>query len=179
METKNLIIRETEFNDCEYFTKWETDPDVIQYLSYDEDRTYEDVVEEWILDRQDPTKLQYTIVKKDIAEPIGRIYITRLNHDADSLDITKLYIGEEQQRKAGLGEEVLIELLKHCFIFLHMERVTLDYYTGNNAAAHLYDKVGFQREGVARNGTKKNGKYYDLHLMSMLRSEFFEKVHDR
>lgn len=179
METKNLIIRETEFKDCEYFAEWESDPEVIQYLSYEEDRTYEDVVEEWFASKQDPTKLQYTVVRKDIGKPIGRIFITRLNRSADSLDITKLYIGDLENRKEGLGTELLIELLKHCFIFLHMERVTLDYYTGNTAAAHLYDKIGFQREGIARNATKKNGKYYDLHLMSMLRSEFFEKVHER
>lgn len=179
METKNLIIRETVFEDCQYFAKWEIDPEITQYLSYEEDRTYEDVVEEWILDKQDPTVLQYTVVRKDIDQPIGRIYITKVNRKCDSLDITKLYIAGEENRKLGFAEELMKELLEHCFVFLHMERVTLDHYNGNNAAAHLYDKIGFQREGVARNATKKNGKYYDLHLMSLLRSEFFEKVHDR
>ena len=73
----------------------------------------------------------------------------------------------------------MIELLEYCFVFLHMESVTLDYYPVNKAAAALYEKVGFEKEGIARNATKKNGKYYDLHLMSMLRTEFFEKVHDK
>ena len=26
---------------------------------------------------------------------------------------------------------------------------------------------------------KKDGRYFDLHQLSMLRSEFFEKVHDK
>ena len=54
-----------------------------------------------------------------------------------------------------------------------MERVTLDYYTGNKRAYTLYESLGFREEGVARTATKKDGRYYDLHIMSMLRSEFF------
>ena len=58
---------------------------------------------------------------------------------------------------------------------MHMERVSLDYYTGNKGAKALYEKLGFRNEGIARNATKKDGRYYDLHLMSMLRTEFFTK----
>lgn len=179
METKNLIIRETIFEDCEYFARWEADPDVTRFLSYDEGRTYKDVVEEWIVDKMDDSKLQFTVVRKDIRQPIGRIYITRLDRDCDSLDITKLYIAGSENRQKGFGKEMMLELLEYCFVFLHMERVTLDHYTGNKGASALYEKIGFQKEGVARNATKKDGKYYDLHLMSMLRAEFFEKVHDK
>ena len=179
METKNLIIRETVFEDCEFFARWETDPEVTRFLSYEDDRSYPEIVEEWILDKQDPAKLQFTVVKKEIQQPIGRICISRMDPKSDSLDITKLYIAGEANRKVGFGKELMRELLEYCFVFLHMERVTLDYYNGHKAAAALYEKMGFQSEGTARNAAKKNGKYYDLHLMSMLRSEFFERVHDR
>lgn len=179
METKNLVIRETVFEDCEYFAKWEVDPEVTRFLSYDEERSYRDIVEEWVIDKMDSSKLQFTIVKKDIRQPIGRILITRLDRQCDSLDITKLYIADRENRQQGLGKELMRELLEYCFVFLHMERVTLDYYTGNKAAAALYEKMGFQKEGVARNAAKKNGMYYDLHLLSLLRTEFFEKVHDK
>ncbi len=179
METKNLLIRETVFEDCEYFAKWEVDPSVTEFLSYDEDRSYSDIVEEWIVDKYDPTKLHFTIVGKAANAPIGRVYISRIDEHADSLDITKLYIAVDENRHIGLGRELMQELLEYCFVFLHMERVTLDHYTGNKPAAALYEKMGFTREGVARNATKKNGKYYDLHLLSMLRAEFFEKVYEK
>ena len=42
METKNFVIRETEFGDYEYFARWETDPDVVRYLSFDEHRILRD-----------------------------------------------------------------------------------------------------------------------------------------
>ena len=173
METQKFLIRETEFADYEYFARWETDPDVIKYLSFDEGRTYEDVVTEALYNKIAADKLDFTIVDRESGKPAGRIYISRLDRHVDSLDITKFYIGDSGSWGKGAGREVMTELLEYCFTFLHMERVTLDYYTGNTRAATLYESLGFKSEGVARNATKKDGRYYDLHLMSMLRTEFF------
>ena len=46
METQNFVIRETRFSDYEYFTKWECDENITKYMSFDENRSYEDVVTE-------------------------------------------------------------------------------------------------------------------------------------
>ncbi len=173
METQNFLIRETEFGDYEYFAKWETDPEVTRYLTFDEDRSYEDVVTEALYNKFSREKMDFTIVDRDRNTPVGRIYISRIDRHCDSLDITKFYIGEKSLWGKGIGREIMNELLEYCFTFLHMERVTLDYYTGNNRASGLYESLGFKKEGVARNATKKDGKYYDLHLMSLIRSDFF------
>ncbi len=174
METQNFIIRETEFRDYEYFAVWEKDPVVTKYLSFDEERTYEDVVTEGLYNKFSKERIDLTIAARQSGEPIGRIYISRIDRHSDSLDITKFYIGDPNMWGKGIGREIMNEVLKYCFTFLHMERVTLDYYTGNKRASTLYESLGFKSEGVARNATKKDGRYYDLHLMSMLRSEFFE-----
>ncbi|MEE0772123.1 MAG: GNAT family protein [Anaerovoracaceae bacterium] len=173
METKNFIIRETEFNDYEYFAVWEKDSKVTRFLTFDEDRTYEDVVTEALYNKFSNERMDFTIVARETGKPVGRIYISRIDRHSDSLDITKFYIGEPSLWGKGIGREIMNELLEYCFTFLHMERVTLDYYTGNKRASTLYESLGFKSEGIARNATKKDGKYYDLHLMSMLRAEFF------
>ena len=33
MESRNLIIRESVFEDCRYFAEWEADPEVIRYFN--------------------------------------------------------------------------------------------------------------------------------------------------
>ena len=91
------------------------------------------------------------------------------------MDITRIYIADKAIRGTGLGEEALRAALKLAFEEMNRERVTLDHFTGNQIASHLYLKVGFQYEGVMRHGGKKDGKYIDLHLMSMLRDEYFAK----
>lgn len=174
MESKNLFIRETTFDDCKYFAEWETKEEVTEFFTIDEGRCYEEIVTEFILDKNDPTKKLFTITHKPENEPIGRIIITNINSHYDSLDITRIYIADPNMRSKGLGEEALRMVIDYAFIQLHMERITLDHFTGNKPAAALYQKLGFQYEGVMRNGGKKNGKYIDLHLMSMLRAEYYE-----
>ena len=174
-ENKTYLIRKSQFSDYSFFARWEIDPAVTEFLSFDEDRTYEDVVYEGIGFRTNPTVMDLAIVDKKVNEPIGRIIITRIDDHSDSLDITKLYIGDSEHRGKGAGTDIMKILLEYCFTFMHMERISLDYYTGNEAARTLYEKLGFKNEGIARNATKKDGRYYDLNLMSMLRAEFFAK----
>ena len=178
METRNLSIRESIFEDCEYFAKWEADPVITEFLSCEEERSYKDVVNEWVLDNQDDTILQLTVVDKQKREPMGRIYITDIDPSKDSLDITRFYYVTDGDRME-IGREILVEVLEHVFVFLHMERVTIELYTGDKEGEDLFESLGFHREGLERNATKKNGRYFDMHLMSLLRSDFFEKIHDK
>ena len=82
-------------------------------------------------------------------------------------------------RNHGYGEEALRLILEYAFIQLHMERVTLDHLIKNQHAAHVYEKVGFVDEALMRHGGKKAGKYVDLQLKSMLRAEYYDKVHTK
>ncbi|MBK5253547.1 MAG: GNAT family N-acetyltransferase [Peptostreptococcaceae bacterium] len=173
METKNLVLKDTELSDCKYFYKWEKDSEITKYLSIDNDVQYEDVVKTFVLASNDSTKLMFTIISKAEKAPIGRVSISRISSRENSLDITKLYIGNKNFQGKGYGIELMEALTRYAFFDLNMERVTLDYYIDNKRAELLYNKIGFKSEGIMRNATIKNGKYYDLKLMSMLRNEYF------
>jgi RimJ/RimL family protein N-acetyltransferase len=177
MESKNLIIRETVFDDCKYFAEWEVLPKVTEFFTIDEGRDYEQVVTEFVRYNLDPTKLQFTITLKPEDKPIGKIYVSKLNRAEDSMDITRIYIADPALRGKGYGEEALRALLQYAFINLHMERVTIDHFEKNRVAAALYDKIGFTNEGLMRNAGKKNGRYINLQLKSMLRAEYYDKLH--
>ncbi|MBN7772577.1 GNAT family N-acetyltransferase [Clostridium aminobutyricum] len=178
MESKNIIIRKTVFEDCYLFAEWEIMSEVTEFFSMNSDRCYEDVVREFVRRELDKTKLQFTICEKNEL-PIGRIYISKVDRDNDSLDITRIYIADGENRRKGFGEEALRLILEYCFMNLHTERVTLSYFEGNKVASGLCEKLGFKHEGLARNACKKNGKYHDLHLLSLLRAEYYVKIHDR
>ena len=87
-ENQNILIREVKCQDYEFFAEWEIDPEVTAYLSFDDDRSYEDVVNEAIHDKNDETKMDLTIVAKRTDKPIGRILVTRIDRHSDSLDVT-------------------------------------------------------------------------------------------
>ena len=172
IESKRLIIRKSMIEDCALFAQWEAMPEVNRWFTMDTDPNFNKVLQEFVLRNIEKDMLQFTIVLKETEEPIGRIWISQINDFYDSLDISRIYIADPALRGQGYGEEALRPILEYCFIRLHRERVTLDHIPDNEAAAGLYTKLGFQYEGIARHAGKKDGRYVDLKLMSMLRSEY-------
>jgi len=173
MESNRLQIRLSTFEDCALFAKWEALPSVRSSFTMNEDWDYNKITQQFVLRGQDKTHLQMTILLKETGAPIGRIQISRIDLNYDSLDITRIYIADDAYRRRGLGEEAMRLILEYCFMQLHMERVTLDFIDGNSPAEALYLKLGFKEEGVARHGGKKDGMYLDFHMMSMLRNEYY------
>lgn len=177
MGKDRLFLRESIFDDCEKFAKWESDPAVTEFFTINDGRDYEEVTREFVERAGDDSQHQFTVCLKDTGEAIGRIYVSNINHHYDSLDITRIYIADKANRGKGYGEEALCLVLKWSFEEMKAERVTLDHFAANKIAASLYEKVGFVREGTMRHGGKKNGEYVDLCLMSMLKEEYFKKIY--
>lgn len=171
MISKNIELRKSTFDDCINFSRWEEQDYIKEFLTINAERSYEDVVREFILRENDHSKEQYTIFHKETDMAIGRVYLSNISNSSNSIDITRIYIGEKNFLKKGLGREAMVILLDYCFNSLNMERVTLDHYTGNQASL-LYLDLGFKYEGIMRNAAKKDNKYYDLHLMSILKEEY-------
>ena len=174
METKNLIIRDSIFSDCQLFAEWEADPEVSEFFTIDDDRDYESVVKEYIdCDRQDKF-LQMTLTLKPNEGPIGRLVISNINERNDSLKIARIYIASPENRHKGYGKEAMKKILEYAFLNLHMERVTTTIFPKNKIAEYLLDSLGFVDEGILRNAGKKNGRYFDLQLKSMIRAEYLD-----
>ena len=176
METENLILRHSVFADCEKICEWETDPENRKFFSLDSDRTYEDVVVDFVNDNQDPEKELYTIYLKPDDKKIGHIVLSRINHHRDTMALKAVVIGEAEYRHHGYGEEAVRQVLEYAFLQLHMERVTTDHFKDNEYFEALAHKVGFRDEGILRHAGKKDGKYLDLYTMSILRAEYFNSL---
>lgn len=174
VEGEKVYIRETLEADWEIFAYWETKPEVTEFFTINEGRDLMEVADEIRGRAEDPTQMDLTICIKNNDAPIGRVYISRIDPHYDSLDITRIYIGEVGLRGLGLGEDAFRTVLRWAFDDMKCERVTLDYMTGNEKAHNLYLKVGLTDEGCMRHGGKKDGRYIDLNLMSILRDEYYK-----
>ncbi len=174
LESENLIIRSSIFDDCKFFDEWERKDYVKRFFTMEDTRDYEEIVREFILNEVDETKIQMTIVFKENMEPIGRVYLTRYDEKLASLDITRIYIGEEKYLGKGYGKESMLLVLKYIFEDLKIERASLDTFEGHEKGVRLFGSLGFVEEGVMRHSTKKQGRFYDLYLKSMLRDEYFK-----
>ncbi len=179
-ETEDLIIRDSELEDVDQFFQWETRPEVTEFFSISRYQTRDDVYDKFFRDRNDPSASQFTILLKQEGQGpvmIGRVVLGDLIPGWKG-EIWRIYIADTSFRGKGYGYQALRAVMDYMFTVLEMERVYLDFYTGNPAES-LYLKAGFTEEGVLRRNCRKDGELHDVHLMSILKDEYLATLGDR
>jgi RimJ/RimL family protein N-acetyltransferase len=63
-------------------------------------------------------------------------------------------------------------LLGYGFETLNLNRIWLRVYEYNRRAQRVYEKAGLKREGTWREAHFLQGRYWDVHLYSILRREW-------
>lgn len=77
----------------------------------------------------------------------------------------------------GLGTEALRLLVQYAFMELNLHRLQLTVFDYNERAVAVYRKLGFQHEGTFREFMQRDGQWYDMHLMGLLRREWEAREH--
>jgi RimJ/RimL family protein N-acetyltransferase len=81
-------------------------------------------------------------------------------------------IGNPEMRGRGFGSDAVRVMLKYAFLEMNLNRVGLEVLSYNEAALRSYQRVGFRLEGSLRAFAYRDGIYYDMHVMGILRSEW-------
>lgn len=105
---------------------------------------------------------------------VGMINLIDIHPVNKSAELS-MFIGESEFRGKGIGFQVLQFMLRHAFSDLNLNRVYLYANTDNQTANNLYEKIGFKKEGVLAQAVFKNGKYIDVNLYGILRSDYTEE----
>jgi RimJ/RimL family protein N-acetyltransferase len=84
-------------------------------------------------------------------------------------------IGERGYWGQGYGHEAMGLALDFAFNELNLHRVQLTVYSYNERAIRMYEKLGFQREGVYREFLLRDGQRYDMLLYGLLSHEWMER----
>jgi RimJ/RimL family protein N-acetyltransferase len=90
------------------------------------------------------------------------------NHQVTWISIA---IGEEHWGH-GYGFEAMQLALNFAFEELNLYRIQLTVFSYNDRAIALYEKLGFQREGVYRQFVHRSGDRHDMYLYGLLRPEW-------
>lgn len=83
-----------------------------------------------------------------------------------------LGIGDRADWGKGYGSEALALGLRYAYDELNFHRLSLTVFDYNERAIALYEKAGFQREGVFREFGQRDGRRYDMYLYGLLRREW-------
>lgn len=90
------------------------------------------------------------------------------------------YLGyklDDSMRNNGYMTEALTKALDYYFNVLKLHRAEVNIMPANLSSIRVVEKLGFQREGMARKYLKINGEWEDHVHYSLLREEFFELNH--
>lgn len=164
-------IRTMKRPDVPCLVKWKNDAEIADFVrgapihtTYDiENKIYEKGLSE-----HNAVRL---IIETLPGLPIGFISVTDIDKENQKADIGML-IGDKNYWDQGYGYDSLITLLKHLFFDLGFNRIGLEVFAHNSRAQKVYEKIGFQVEGIERQGLLRKEGYCDIYLMGILREDF-------
>ncbi|MFZ3070191.1 MAG: GNAT family protein [Anaerolineaceae bacterium] len=176
-----LRLRAAERSDIPLFTRWLSDPEVTENLLLripmalaEEENWYENML------RQPSAEHVYVVeIKLPAADdgteptwlPIGNTSFMSIR-EFDRCAEIGIFLGEKAYWNQGYGTETMQTMLRHGFETLNLHRIWLQVYASNKRGIRAYEKAGFNREGVLREGHYQHGQYLDIYIMSVLRHEW-------
>ena len=83
-----------------------------------------------------------------------------------------LGIGDQSNWGQGYGYEAAQLALAFAFHELNLHRVQVTVFSYNERSIALFEKLGFQREGVFRERLQRDGQRHDMLLYGLLRPEW-------
>jgi RimJ/RimL family protein N-acetyltransferase len=174
---ERVRLRAAEREDVKRFCVWVNDPEVTRYLSlYLPMSTVDE--ENWFdsMTKRDQSEKTLVIEARDGDgwKMIGNCGVFGID-PVNRLGELGIMIGEKNEWNKGYGAETMTLLLRHCFDTLNLNRAYLQVYAENARAKRSYENAGFVEEGRLRESVYKHGRYDDVIVMSVLRSEWIAR----
>lgn len=162
-----------ENTDAPLLQRWINDHEVTTYLTAR--RPLGITAEEnWIASANTTLdKINLMIVSKDDDAPIGNI-VLRLSDPIHRHAELGIMIGEKSYYHRGHATEAMRIIIDYGFKRLGLNKIALNVHSGNDNARALYLKVGFVHEGTLRQEIWFEDGFKDVHMMSVLREEFYK-----
>ena len=169
-----LRLRGITRADLPLFVTWFSDPEVRENLSIHPFMTLE-MEEKWfegvLSSSVESQPLMIELLEEGLWHPIGNIGLGNIDWRKRQAELG-IVIGEKPYWGKGYGGRAIKLMIDHAFHTLNLNRVYLQVFETNLRGIKAYDKVGFVKEGVLRQAHFAQGKYLDVWIMSILRSEW-------
>lgn len=168
---RRVCLRPLEKEDLAAIRQWANDPD-IRRLTGEVEPMSQAKAEEFLAKVDGESgRVWFIISLCDSGRPIGEAGLLRMFPPWRTTDLS-IILGEKDVWGQGYGTEAILLLLDYAFGHLNFHRVSVGVVGFNERAIHFYEKVGFKKEGIQRDGYYYGHRYYDFVMMSILEEEF-------
>jgi len=111
---------------------------------------------------------EFVIVERRTGRTIGTIGLSNIDRRHQRAEFGIL-IGASDARGKGFALEASQLLLDYAFNKLGLHRIYLFVFPENEAAIQLYQKLGFQQEGLLHQHVFKDDRFRDVVVFALLR----------
>jgi UDP-4-amino-4,6-dideoxy-N-acetyl-beta-L-altrosamine N-acetyltransferase len=168
---KNIILRPFKQEDAKKTLAWRCDPETRFLAMLHPYPVTEEMEQEWL------QNILRNTSNKNVAFAIEIVADHKLIGYFQLRDIQWIHrrawlgiiIGDKENRGKGLGEEAMNLGLDYAFNALNLQKICLEVLDVNKSAVKLYEKLGFEKEGLLKKHFYSNGKYSDVLIMSLIK----------
>jgi RimJ/RimL family protein N-acetyltransferase len=107
------------------------------------------------------------------AAHVGNVVLDQADRHLGSARVS-VYVGASEARGAGVGLTGMYHALGKCFLDHGLHKVWLTVHARNAPAIHTYVALGFQIEGVLRDGFLLDGERLPALYMGLLKEDFLK-----
>ena len=176
LTTGRLTLRRMLVSDTEDMYAYASRPDVTRYLTWypHTDHAYTREYLQYLGGRYTVGMFyDWAIVYEPDGKMVGTCGFTSFNCASDSAEVG--YVLNPDYWGKGIATEALRRVLAFGFEELKLHRIEAKFICGNQRSRRVMEKVGMRFEGVMREGMLVKGKYVDVGICSILRSEWLDE----
>ena len=179
-EHEGYVLRSTRAEDVDAY--WEAgfvhaDPEVARLTATREPFTEEQVKSFFLGCLPDPDRRDFLICASD-GRILGEAVINEIDWFLRSANF-RIALFSTKSCSHGIGSWVVSCIRDYAFQELGLHRLSLDVLSCNPRAKHVYEKAGFEEEGVLRDAEWDGEGYCDDILMAILEDEWRRLVQSR
>jgi UDP-4-amino-4,6-dideoxy-N-acetyl-beta-L-altrosamine N-acetyltransferase len=171
-----LHFRNIREDDLEMILTWRTSREVTRYMFTDPDLSLEKQRRWFAQIGKDTTRLDW-IINAD-GEDVGLVSLVHIDTVNRRCDVGR-YIGAPGARGKGIGKSVELNILAYVFETLKLNKLCGEVLAFNEQAVRLHQKCGSRVEGRRRQHVCKNGEYFDVVEVGILREDYEQEVKGR
>lgn len=173
---KTVYFRAFEEEDAELIYQWMNDDELKKLSTGLNRRMCRDEASEWVKARirHNPYQVFWAICAKDSNKMIGYAYLTNIHYINSSADFGGVMIGDKNYQDGMAWIETYVFVYEYAFERLNLNRLYGSAIDEHKTTLAMRKAMFNTTEGVMRQATFKNGKYYDVSMSSILKDEYFE-----
>lgn len=172
IETERLILVPLSIAYAsELYLNWLNDPDVNKYLETRGGYCIENL-RDYVKNIEENKIFSWAICVKGGSTHIGNIKIDPINFKHGYAEYG-IMLGDKNEWGKGYAYEASIAVLNYCFNILFLRKICLGVISENLDAIKLYNKLGFEVEGIYKKHLLYNEKYSDCIRMAIFNEKSF------